>query len=201
MKWQIAWIALIAACVLVFGWLIYAYFADLVVARPTTEGVEIIAQGHHLLEPLWPLIAAGVLGSAIPAWTFIVWIFVQLREEDHNATYQRLETALTALQEANRQIACARAQAKAVTHDQNRERRLSQREAAIAQAERQVQQRQRQAEQAQQEAAHQIEAAQARAEAAELRAKRATNAFQRVKRKSLSKHPAQAKPPSANRVG
>ena len=201
MKWQLAWIALIAACVLVFSWFIYAELADLILARSTTEGVEIIAQGHHLLEPLWLLIAAGVLGSAIPAWTFIVWMFVQLREEDHNATYQRLETARTALQEANQQIVCARAQAKAVTHDQNRERRLSQREAALAQAERQVQQRQRQAEQAQQEAAHQIEAAQARAEAAELRAKRATNAFQRVKRKSLSKHPAQAKPPWANRVG
>lgn len=195
MKWQIAWIALIAACVLVFGGLIYAELAGLILARSTREGVEILAQGHHLIESLWPLIAAGVLGSAIPAWTFIVWMFVRLREEDHNDTRQRLETALTALQEADQQIACARAQAQAVTHDQNREWVLRQREAAITQAEHQVQQCQRQAEQAQQEATCQIEITQARAQAAELRAQRATNAFQRVKRKFPSKHPAQTKPP------
>lgn len=74
MKWQLAWIALIAACVLVFGWFIYAYFADLVLARPTAEGLEIIAPSHDLIGILWPLIVAGALGSAIPAWSFIVWI-------------------------------------------------------------------------------------------------------------------------------
>ena len=178
MKWQIAWIALIAACVLIFGGLIYAELAGLILARSTREEVEILAQGHHLIGSLWPLVAAGVLVSAIPAWTFIVWMFVQLREEDHNTLYQRLETARTALQEAKQQIACA--QACAAESDQGREWLLSQREAALAQAEREVQQRQRQAEQ---EAARQIEVAQTRAEVAELRAQRATNAFQRVKRK------------------
>ena len=72
MKWQVAWIALLAAIVLVFGWFIYAELANLILARETTKGVEIIAQGHHLIKPLWPLIAAGVLGSAIPAWAFIM---------------------------------------------------------------------------------------------------------------------------------
>ncbi|MCB1779337.1 MAG: hypothetical protein KDJ34_04445 [Candidatus Competibacteraceae bacterium] len=180
MKWQIAWIAFIAACVLAFGWLIYAYFADLVLARSTAEGLEIIAPNRNLLDVLWPLVVAGALGSAIPAWSFIVWIFLRLRDEEREDERQRLKTAL---ETAQQQLASA--QAEAAAHQQGREWALRQREAALTQAERQVQQRQRQAEQAQQEAARQIEAAQARAEAAELRAQRATSAFHRVKRKSL----------------
>ena len=191
MKWQVAWIALLAAIVLVFGWFIYAELADLILARSTREGVEIIAQGHHLLKPLWPLIAAGVLGSAIPAWAFIVWMFTQLREEDHTDTQKRLETALTALDETKQQLAKAYAQTPTFTRDQNREWVLSQRETALAQREQTLIQREQQAEKAHQEAARHIEAAQARAKEAELRAERATNAFQRVKRKALSKQPAQ----------
>ena len=183
MKWQVAWIALLAAIVLVFGWFIYAELADLILARSTREGVEIIAQGHHLLKPLWPLIAAGVLGSAIPAWAFIVWMFTQLREADHLDTKKRLETTLTALDEAQQQIAKAYAQAHAVTRDQNREWVLSQQETALAQREQTIKQREQQVEEIHQEAARHIEAAQARAKEAELRAERATNAFQRVKRK------------------
>ena len=191
MKWQVAWIALIAASVLVFGWFIYAELADLILARETIEGVAILAQGHHLLERLWPLIAAGVLGSAIPAWAFIVWMFTQLREADHLDTKERLETTLTALDEAQQQIAKAYAQAHAVTRDQNREWVLSQQETALAQREQTIKQREQQVEEIHQEAARHIEAAQARAKEAELRAERATNAFQRVKRKALSKRPAQ----------
>lgn len=183
MKWQLAWIALIAACVLVFGWFIYAELADLILAHSTREGVEIIAQGHHLIKPLWPLIAAGVLGSAIPAWAFIVWMFTQLREADHIDTQKRLETALTALDETKQQLAKAYAQTPTFTRDQNREWVLSQRETALAQREQTLIQREQQAEKAHQEAARHIEAAQARAKEAELRAERATNAFQRVKRK------------------
>lgn len=187
MKWQLAWIALIAACVLVFGWFIYAYFADLVLARPTAEGLEIIAPSHDLIGILWPLIVAGALGSAIPAWSFIVWISLRLRNEAREDERQRLKTAL---ETAQQQLANAQAQVQVATHHQGREWRLRQREAAIAQAEREVQQRQRQAEQTKQEVARQIEVAQARVQAAELRAQRATNAFQRVKRKSSPKRPA-----------
>ena len=192
MKWQLAWIALIAACVLVFGWFIYADFAGLVLARPTTEGLEIIAPSRDLIDVLWPLVVAGALGSAIPAWSFIVWMSFRLRDEEREDERQRLKTAL---ETAQQQLASAQAQAQEAAHHQSREWRLSQREAAIVQAERQVQQRQRQAEQAQQEAMRQIEVAQARAQTAELRAQRATNAFQRVKRKSPSKRPMQTKPP------
>lgn len=191
MKWQVAWIALLAAIVLVFGWFIYAELADLILARETTKGVEIIAQGHHLLKPLWPLIAAGVLGSAIPAWAFIVWMFTQLREADHLDTKKRLETTLTALDVTKQQLAKAYAQAHAVTRDQSREWALDQREIALAQREQTLTQRERQVEEVHQEAARHIEEAQVRAKEAELRAQRATNAFQRVKRKALSKQPAQ----------
>ena len=190
MKWRLAWIALIAACVLVFGWFIYACFADLVLARPTTEGLEIIAPSHDLIGILWPLIVAGALGSAIPAWSFIVWMSLRLRDEEQEDERQRLKTALETAQQQ-----LANAQVQAAAHQQGREWALRQREAAIAQAERQVQQRQRQAEQTQQEAARQIEVVQARVQAAELRAQRATNAFQRVKRKSPSKRPAQTNAP------
>ena len=191
MKWQVAWIALIAAIVLVFGWFIYAELADLILARSTREGVEIIAQGHHLLKPLWPLIAAGVLGSAIPAWAFIVWMFTQLREADHLDTQKHLETAHTALNEAKKQLTQAYAQTPIFTRDQSREWALDQREIALARREQTLKQREQQVEAVHQEAARHIEEAQTRAKEAELRAERATNAFQRVKRKALSKRPAQ----------
>ena len=191
MKWQLAWIAFIPACVLVFGWFIYAELADLILARETTEGVAILAQGHHLLERLWPLIAAGVLGSAIPAWAFIVWMFTQLREEDHIDTQKRLETALTALDETKRQLTQAYAQTPVFTRDQSREWALDQREIALARREQTLKQREQQVEKIHQEAARHIEEAQTRAKEAELRAERATNAFQRVKRKALPKRPAQ----------
>ena len=187
MKWQLAWITLIAACVLVFGWFIYAELTDLILARETTEGVAILAQGHHLLERLWPLIAAGVLGSAIPAWAFIVWMFTQLREADHLDTQKRLETALTALDEAKKQLTQAYAQTPIFTRDQSREWALDQREIALARREQTLKQREQQVEKIHQEAACRIEAAQARVKEAELRAQRATNAFQRVKRKALPK--------------
>ena len=185
MKWQLAWITLIAACVLVFGWFIYAELTDLILARETTEGVAILAQGHHLLESLWPLIAAGVLGSAIPAWAFIVWMFTQLREEDHLDTQKHLETAHTALNEAKKQLTQAYAQTPTFTRDQSREWALDQREIALARREQMLKQRERQVEEVHQEAACRIEEAQSRAKEAELRAERATNAFQRVKRKAL----------------
>ena len=191
MKWQVAWIALLAAIVLVFGWFIYAELADLILARSTREGVEIIAQGHHLLKPLWPLIAAGVLGSAIPAWAFIVWMFTQLREADHLDTQKHLETAHTALNEAKKQLTQAYAQTPIFTRDQSREWALDQREIALARREQTLKQREQQVEAVHQEAARHIEEAQTRAKEAELRAERATNAFQRVKRKALSKRPAQ----------
>ena len=191
MKWQVAWIALIAAIVLVFGWFIYAELADLILARSTREGVEIIAQGHHLLKPLWPLIAAGVLGSAIPAWAFIVWMFTQLREADHLDTQKHLETAHTALNEAKKQLTQAYAQTPIFTRDQSREWALDQREIALARREQTLKQREQQVEAVHQEAARHIEEAQTRAKEAELRAERATNAFQRVKRKALPKRPAQ----------
>ena len=186
MKWQVAWIALLAAIVLVFGWFIYAELADLILARSTREGVEIIAQGHHLLKPLWPLIAAGVLGSAIPAWAFIVWMFTQLREADHLDTKERLETALTALDETKRQLTQAYAQTPIFTRDQSQEWALDQREIELARREQTFKQREQQVEKAKQEVARHIKEAQAHAKEAELRAQRATNAFQRVKQKMNS---------------
>ena len=187
MKWQLAWITLIAACVLVFGWFIYAELTDLILARDTSQGVILLAQGHHLLERLWPLIAAGVLGSAIPAWAFIVWMFTQLREEDHIDTQKRLETALTVLDETKRQLTQAYTQTPTFTRDQSREWALDQREIALARREQTLKQREQQVEKAKQEATRHIEEAQSRAKEAELRAQRATNAFQRVKRKNLLK--------------
>ena len=172
---------------LMFGWFIYADFAGLVLARTRAEGLEIIAPSRDLIDVLWPLIVAGILGSAIPAWTFLVWMFVQLREADHTDTQKRLETALTALDEAQQRLAKAYAQAKTLTRDQSREWALDQRETALARREQMLKQREQQVEAIHQEAARHIEAAQVRTKKAELRAERATNAFQRMKRKALPK--------------
>lgn len=141
MKWRLAWIALIPAFVLLFGWFIYANFAGLVLARPTAEGLEIIAPSRDLIDVLWPLVVAGALGSAIPAWSFIVWMYLRIRDEELEDERQRLKTAIETAQQY-----LSSAQAQAAAHHHGREWVLSPREAAIVQAERQVQQCQRQAE-------------------------------------------------------
>lgn len=192
MKWRLAWIALIPAYVLLFGWCIYTEYVGLVLARSTGAGLEIIAPSRNLLAVLWPLIVAGVLIGAIPAWAFIVWLFLKAQETDDNDECQRLETAL---QEAQQQAAQAQVQVSEHSPYPGREWALNQREAAIVQVGAKLQQREQHAEHTRQEALRQIAIAQARIQAAEQRAQQATHAFQRMNRQTRLRLPAQTTPP------
>lgn len=171
---MLAWIAALALNLVVIGLGIFRYLKGMSLIGETPTGRAIIAQDDQLLLALWPLVLAGVLLAAVPAWLVITRIFFKLYTE----AQQELQTRVDA------SIAQATADLRAAEFRHEAQRQ------ALAIREAQALQMQRQAEQAQQEAAKQINIAKTQVQNAELRARRATSAFQRTKQKIAAIRPA-----------
>lgn len=171
---MLAWIAALALNIIVIGLGVLRYLKGMSLIGETPTGRAIIAQDDQLLLALWPLVLAGVLLAAVPAWLVITRIFFKLYTEAQQELQTRVDAGIAQ--------ATADLRAAEFRHEAQRQ--------ALAVREAQALQMQRQAEQAQQEAAKQISIAKTQVQNAELRARRATSAFQRTKQKIAAIRPA-----------
>ena len=174
----LAWIGLVLGVLLLGGWYAFIAFNETyILARSPENALDVeVLHGVKRLILLWPLILAGALISAVPAWLFITGRFLRWRPGTPASPKPEpiepdlsLQNALQATQERLRD-----AQRHAEGKDQAHREKCTQIEARAVAAEQRLKD-------AQQDVAQQLEIAQARAEQAEIRAKRATHAFQRVK--------------------
>ncbi|HRW67001.1 MAG TPA: hypothetical protein P5032_14885 [Candidatus Competibacter sp.] len=190
----LAWIGLVLGVLLLGGWYAFIVFNETyILARNPENALDVeVLHGIKRLILLWPLILAGALISAIPAWLSITGRFLQWRpgapappKPEHIEPDLSLQNALQATQERLRD-----AQRQAEGQTKAHREKCAQIEARAVVAEQCLKD-------AQQDAAQQLEIAQARAEQAEIRAQRATHAFQRVKWKLKHHQPGEHQASSA----
>lgn len=172
-------IVLLALNLIIVGVGVLRDLQGLILLKDTPTGLAIIAQDHGLLFTLWPLLLLGALLAAIPAWLLITGAFFRFYREAQLERQTRRDTDTTPAADLWAIESPHETQRHTLAIYEAQTRHAQQQAAQhIALAKRQIHQ-------AHQEAAQQIQAAQARLHSAEQRAQRATNAFQRIKRKSV----------------
>jgi len=190
----LAWIGVVLGVLVLGGWYAFIAFNDTyILARNPENALDVeVLHGIKRLILLWPLILAGALISAIPAWLYITGRFLQghpgapaLPKPEQIEPDASLQNALQATQERLRD-----AQRQAEGQTQAYREKCAQIEARAVAAEQRLKD-------VQQDATQQLEIAQARAEQARIRAQRATHAFQRVKWKLNHRQPPEHQAPSS----
>ena len=178
MKRALAWIGLVLGFLLLGGGLVQVGLSDtLLIARNSGDRWSEVELLHGLdrLLALWPLVLAGGVMSAVPAWLFIIGEFLRRDAEDRVAMPVEPDPLLEkALQTAQERVRDAKRQMDRVTHS------LHEKDAQIAAQAVEAEQRLLQV---QQEAARQVKIAQVRAARAERRAQNTAYAYERLKRK------------------
>ena len=190
MKRTLTWIGMVLGFLLLGGGFVQVGLRDTLLIARDPGGFWSEAELLHGLDwllALWPLVLAGAVMSAIPAWLFIVGEFLQRAAKDREDREERndqenwnvgpmepdplLEKALQTAQERARD---AERQVERVT--QSLQEKDAQIAAQAVEAEQCVLQAQR-------EAARMVKTAQAQAARAERRAQNTAYAYERLKRK------------------